>query len=187
MLHAHAAAALARDANDPWSLAVHGLVCGYLNKDLATAIGDFDRALAINPSAASAWAWSTAAYAWLGRGDEAVARAHRAPELSPLDPHLYLFTSLASTAHAVAGSYEQAIELCRRSLRENRMYASTHRLLVISLALAGRLDEARLAAVDLLGLEPGLTVGRFRERYPGSSSAHCDAFCAALAQAGIPA
>lgn len=183
----HAAAALARDANDPWSLAVHGLVCGYLNKDLATAIGDFDRALAINPSAASAWAWSTAAYAWLGRGDEAVARAHRAPELSPLDPHLYLFTSLASTAHAVAGSYEQAIELCRRSLRENRMYASTHRLLVISLALAGRLDEARLAAVDLLALEPGLTVGRFRERYPGSASAHCGAFCAALAQAGIPA
>ena len=60
-------------------------------------------------------------------------------------------------------------------------------LLVISLALAGRLDEARLAAVDLLGLEPGLTVGRFRERYPGSASPHCDAFCAALAQAGIPA
>jgi TolB-like protein/class 3 adenylate cyclase/Flp pilus assembly protein TadD len=183
----HAKAALALDPNDPWSLAVHGLVSGYLNKDLATAIEDFDRALAINPSAASAWAWSTAAYAWLGRGDEAVARAHRAEELSPLDPHRYVFTSLASTAHAVAGRYDDAIALARRSLRENRMYASTHRLLVISLALAGHLDEAKRAAADLLALEPGLTVCGFRERYPGSGSAHAELFCAALAQAGVPA
>jgi TolB-like protein/class 3 adenylate cyclase len=183
----HAESALAQDETDPWSLAVYGLVCGYLNKDLATAIHSFDRALAINPSAASAWAWSTAAYAWLGRAEDAVARSHRARELSPLDPHMYVFTSLASTAHAVAGQYEKAIELCRHSLRENRMYVTTHRLLAISLALSDRIDEARRAGAELMALEPQLTVSGFRQRYPGSESPHADLFCEALAKAGVPA
>ena len=182
----HAEAALERDDTDPWAIAVHGLVSGYLNKDLAGALASFDRALAINPSAASAWCWSTVTLAWAGRADEAIARAGRAIELSPLDPHRYAFTSLAGTAHAVGGRYDEAIELCRRSLRENRMYSSTHRILAIALALAGRVDEARGAAADLLALEPAATVAGFRQRYPGSSSAHAELFCEALATAGIP-
>ena len=107
-------------------------------------------------------------------------------ELSPLDPHMYVFTSLAGTAHAAAGQYDKAIELCRRSLRENRMYSSTHRILAIALALSGRIDEAHRAAGDLLALEPTLTVSGFRQRYPGSASAHAELFCEALARAGVP-
>lgn len=182
----HASAALDRDETDPWAIAVHGFVCGYLNKDLEGAIASFDRALAINPSAATAWCWSTVTHAWADRADEAVARSNRAMELSPLDPHMYVFTSLAGTAHAVAGKYDQAIELCRRSLRENRMYSSTHRILAISLALSGRMDEARRAGAELLALEPSATVSGFRQRYPGSTRAHAELFCEALAAAGVP-
>jgi adenylate cyclase len=181
-----AEAALERDENDPWAIAVHGLVAGYLNKDLETAIVSFDRALTINPSAASAWAWSTVAHAWAGRAEEAVARSNRAIELSPLDPHMYIFTSLAGTAHVVAGQYDKAIELCRRSLRENRMYSSTHRILAIALALSGRIDEARRAGADLMALEPAATVSGFRQRYPGSVGAQTEIFCEALATAGVP-
>jgi TolB-like protein len=183
----HAEIALEIDDTDSWALSVHGLVSGYLNKDLEVAIATLNRALTINPSEASAWVWSTAAHMWLGHGDEAVSRSQRAIELSPLDPHMYVFLAVAATAHAVAGQYEAAIDLCRRSLRRNRMYLATHRMLVISLALSGRLDEARKAASILLTLEPELTVSRFRQRYPGSASAHTEQFCAALAMAGVPA
>jgi class 3 adenylate cyclase/TolB-like protein len=183
----HADIALEIDDLDSWALSVRGLVSAYLEKDLETAIATYDRALTINPSAASAWAWSTAAHAWLGHGAEAVRRSHRAIELSPFDPHMYVFLSLAGTAHAAAGQYDAAIDLCRRSMRNNRMYLTTHRILAISLALSGRADEARQAAAELLRLEPELTVLRFRQRYPGSASAHVDAFCGALAAAGVPA
>ncbi len=91
-------------------------------------------------------------------------------ELSPFDPNMFSFMSIAGTAHAVAGQYEKAIERCRRSLRENRMFASTHRILAISLALSGRVEESRTAARDLLELEPTLTVSRFEQRYPGSDT-----------------
>lgn len=185
--HRHAETALEIDDTDSWALSVHGLVTGYLDKDLESAIATLNRALAINPSEASAWIWSAAAYAWLGRGDEAVGRAPRAIELSPFDPHLYVFLAVAGTAHAVAGQHEQAIDLARQSLRRNRMYLATHRLFVIALALAGRTDEARRAAAELIALEPELTITRFRQRYPGSASAQAEIFCAALAKAGVPA
>jgi len=107
-------------------------------------------------------------------------------ELSPFDPLMYTFNSIAGTAHAVAGDYENAIEFCRRSLRQNKMFASTHRILAISLALSGQVEEARLAASELLQREPTLTVGGFLQRYPGSASAQANIFGEALAVAGVP-
>jgi len=178
--------ALQRDPTDPQALTVSGLVAGYLNKDLESAIDLHNRALTINPSACSAWLWSTSAYAWLGEGGEAVRRSNRAIELSPLDPQMYMFTSIAGTAHAVAGIYDKAIEFCKRSLRLNRMFASTHRIMTLSLSLAGRESEAREAANELLKLEPGLTASGFLRRYPGSDSAHAKVFAEGLAAAGIP-
>jgi TolB-like protein/class 3 adenylate cyclase/Tfp pilus assembly protein PilF len=182
----YAAAALDRDDTDPLALTVSGLVAGYLDKDLKTSIAHYDRALAINPSASSAWVWSTSTYAWLGQGEEAVRRSLRAMELSPFDPLMYTFTSIAGTAHAVAGQYDEAIDFCRRSLRLNRMFASTHRILAISLALSGDMESAGVAGAELLRLEPGLTVGGFRARYPGNKAEHTDRFCEALAMAGVP-
>ena len=182
----YAESALDKDGRDSWALSVSGLVAAYLNKDLETAMARYDTALEINPSSAPAWIWSTSALAWLGRGEEAVERSQRAIELSPFDPHRYYFNSIAGTAHAVAGQYEQAIEFCQRALRENRMFISAHRVLTISLALAGRLEEAKRAKEELMKLEPNLTVGRWRSRYPGSASEHTDHFCKALAMVGIP-
>lgn len=183
----HAELALARDATSSWALAVGGLVAGYLNKDVDSAISQYDRALTINPSEASAWVWSTAAYAWKGNGDEAVRRAPRAIELSPFDPNMYSFTSMAGTAHLVAGDYPRAIEMARHSLRQNRMFATTHRVLAMALALSGRMDEARDAAAELMRLEPTLTVTRFLERYPGRESPHAQRLADALGRAGVPA
>jgi len=182
----YAQAALERDATNPHALTVSGLVVGYLYKDPDSAIELLNRALTINPSAAPAWLWSTSAYAWRDDGAEAVQRSHRAIELSPLDPQMYMFTSIAGTAYAVAGLYDKAIELCRRSLRLNRMFASTHRTLTLSLSLSGRGQEARDAGIELLKLEPSLTVSGFLKRYPGSESAHAKVFAQALSAAGIP-
>ena len=179
-------AALEKDATNPHALAVSGLVLGYLYKDLEAAIELHNRALAINPSAAPAWAWSSSAYAWHGDGSEGVRRSYRAIELSPLDPQMYLFTSMAAAAHAVAGLYDKAIELCRRSLRLNRMFVSSHRILTLSLSLSGRRDDAREAAAELLRLEPNLTASGFLRRYPGSESAHASTFAEALSLAGVP-
>lgn len=181
-----AAQALERDDTDASVLAIAGLVEAYLNKDLEAAIVRYDRALTINPSAAPAWAWSTTAYAWLGRSDEATQRAPRAMELSPFDPSTYAFLSMAGMAHLAAGDFVAAIDCCRRSLRHNRMFVSTHRILTIALMLDGQEAAARESARALLALEPTLTASGFARRFPGAAPAQAQAFARALAAAGVP-
>ena len=106
--------------------------------------------------------------------------------LSPFDPLIYAYSSVAAMAYLANGQYDRAIECALRSLRENPTYTGAYRQLVMALVLVGREDEARTRARSLLELEPGLTVTGFRRRYPGSASTHVDLFCDALAKARVP-
>jgi tetratricopeptide (TPR) repeat protein len=126
-------------------------------------------------------------HAWRGHGPEAVQCADWALSLSPLDPMIYYFNSLASTANLVGERYERAIELAARSLRENRLHTPTLRTLAVAQVLSGRLDEARNTVSQVRELEPMLTVGTFRARYPGRDSPQFEKFAAALRAAGLPA
>lgn len=182
----HADAALERDPGDAYALSVSGFVQAYLHKDLDSALARYDRAITINPSAVWASAWSASAHAWRGDGAKAIGLIQRAVDLSPFDPHMYNFAAIACGAHAVAEDYETAIDWGRRSLRENRLFSAAHKLLTISLALGGRDADARAAAAELMSLEPGLTVGEFRQRHPGSAGPHIDRFCKGLSMAGVP-
>ena len=112
--------------------------------------------------------------------------ADMALSLSPLDPMIYFFNSLASTANLIGERYERAVELATQSLRENRLHTPTLRTLAAALVHSGRLSEARETVHRLLELEPGLTVGGFRARYPGRDSPQAARFAAALLAAGLP-
>jgi TolB-like protein/DNA-binding SARP family transcriptional activator len=171
---------------EPMAFAVHGHVASYLYKDFDLAFRRFETALGINANAAPAWLWSAAAQAWMGNGSRAVEEINRAMALSPYDPLMYAYSGNAAMAYLVDGQYERAIECALRSLRENRTYTSSYRLLVMALMLAGRGNDAQASARRLLELEPGLTVAGFRRRYPGSASPRADLFCDALARAGVP-
>jgi hypothetical protein len=125
-------------------------------------------------------------HAWRGRGPEAIQSADRALSLSPLDPMIYYFNSLASQANLIGGCYERAIELATRSWRENRLHTPTLRALAAAQVLSGRLNEARETMCRLRELEPGLTVAALRARYPGRDSPQAGRFTAALLAAGLP-
>ena len=171
---------------DPMALAVHGHIASYLYKDFDLAFRRFEAALSINPNAAPVWLWSAAAHAWIGDGARALEEIAKAMALSPFDPLIYAYSSVAAMAYLANGEYDRAIECALRSLRENPTYTGAYRQLVMALMLVGREDEARTRARSLLELEPGLTVTGFRRRYPGSASTHADLFCDALAKAGVP-
>jgi adenylate cyclase len=179
--------ALACDPDDALALAVAGHVAARSRYDLDAAESRLTQALAANPNEPLAWLWTGINHAWRGRGQEAVECSERALSLSPLDPMIYYFNSLASTAHLLAGSYERAIELSERSLRENCLHTPTFRTLAAAQMELGRLREARETVRRLLEVEPGLTVAAFRARYPGRDSPQGERFMAALEAAGLPA
>jgi TolB-like protein/class 3 adenylate cyclase len=184
---ASAERALACDPDDSLALAVAGHVAARSRYDLDAAEARLAQALSANPNEPLAWLWTGINHAWRGRGREAVDCSERALSLSPLDPMIYYFNSLASTAHLLAGSYERAVELSERSLRDNRLHTPTLRTLAAGQVELGRLREASETVRRLLEIEPGLTVGAFRARYPGRDSPAGERFMEALAAAGLAA
>jgi TolB-like protein/CRP-like cAMP-binding protein/Flp pilus assembly protein TadD len=182
-----AARALACDPDDALALAVDGHVAARSRHDLDAAERRLAQALAANPNEPLAWLWYGITHAWRGRGDEAVECTDRALSLSPLDPMIYYFNSLGSTANLLAGRYQRAIELAERSLRDNRLHTPTLRTLAAAQVESGRMHEARETVRRLQEVEPGLTVAVFRARYPGRDSPQGERFMAALEAAGLPA
>jgi TolB-like protein len=178
--------ALDADPAEAMAHGVHGHIAAYLHKDFPAAFGRFETALQLDPNAAPIWLWSAATRAWNGDGAGAVAEVGRGAALSPYDPLMYFSHVISGMAHLTNGHYERAVEFAYRSLRENRQYTSAHRLLVIGLMLAGRPDEARAAAHRLIAVEPGVTVAKFRSRYPGAATPHGEVYCRSLADAGLP-
>jgi adenylate cyclase len=183
---ASAARALACDAEDALALAVDAFVTAWSLHDLDAAERRLAQALAANPNEPLAWLHSGITHAWRGRGAEAVKCADRALSLSPLDPMMYYFNSLAGMANLVAENYDRAIDLSMRSLRENRLHTPTLRTLAAAFVLVGRLNEAREMMTRLRELEPGLTAGVLQARYPGRDSPHAGRFIGALIKAGLP-
>jgi tetratricopeptide (TPR) repeat protein len=168
------------------AFAILGHIASYLHKDFEAAFQHLETALDLNPNAAQAWLWSAAARAWMGEGPRAIEEINKAMALSPYDPLMYAYSSIAAMAYLADSQYDRAIECALRSIRENKTYTSAHRQLVMASQLAGQTERARRAAHELLKLEPGLTVEKFRARYPGSATAQADLYCDALASAGVP-
>ena len=167
--------------------AIKGLLDGYVDGDFDAAGLSCDAALRNNPNESLAWLYQATLKGWQGHADEAADAGEMALRLSPLDPIRYYYDSLAGAAMLGARRYERAIELSRRSLKQNRMHLSTFRVLAMAQALSGDIDGARLTVADLLAKDPGFNIATFRRVSPWRISPDLAQLIAALHEAGVPA
>jgi len=181
--------ALDGDANSSLALTMQGLVQAYLLRDFERAQQSYETALQINPSESLAMLLLGTMHAFLGEGMPAWNLTQTALRLSPLDPLRYFYLSLSASAAISAQRYEDAIDLAKRSLRANRTHLSTYRALAIAQSMAGDVEAARKTLEELLTLEPGFTVTRFLDRYPGRDRVpeYAQRLADSLAHAGLPA
>lgn len=178
--------AIELDDSDAFVLAVAGHVFAFLHRQHEYAEQLFERALEINENSVFAWGMSALTYCYLGRADEAMERTRRAWRLSPFDPFNYHFLGAAGLAAFVAARYEEAVVWLRKAVRANRRFVPTQRHLVTSLAHAGREDEARAAAAELLALDPSFSINKLRSWYPLRPPENLERYLAGLKMAGLP-
>lgn len=178
--------ALDNDSHCSLALAIDGFVHTNLLKAFDVAQQRYDLALRLNPNDALAWSLQGMLHAFKGEGRQAVKSTQRGLRLSPLDPYRFFYEVLAGGAELAAGRYEQAIDLSQRSLRANRMHASTFRVLAISQWQLGRHDDARATVAALMKIEPTLTVSQWLERSPSSDYPIGKLCAGALRNAGVP-
>lgn len=181
--------AIDADTSSSLALAMQGLVHAYLKQDFDAAKVCYDEALEENPNESLALLLRGTMHAFLAEGEAAYLQTQQALRLSPLDPLRYFYLSLAASAAISAGRYDEAITLAQTSLRSNRVHLSTYRALAMAQSLSGRVEDATKTVEQLLHLDPGFTVRRFKERFPGRdrSPTFTQQLADALSRAGLPA
>ena len=178
--------AVGLDPRDAWSLSVYGHIQSFLKKRFRDAMDLFGQALQMNPSCASAWALSGLTLAYMGQGEEALARVQNAMRLSPFDQLSFWFCTTNGIASIVAERLDEAVVWLNKAQRLNPRYRASSRMLIAALALSGQIDEARQLAVEFVETEPGFTVSGFGSWYP-LQSRHLERVLEGLRLAGIAA
>ncbi len=173
--------ALSYDRFDPLALSLCGHIRSWLFHDYDHAIELFDRALAANPSAAIAWARSSATFSYIGETREARRRVEIGLRLSPYDAHVFFSYGLAGLAAYAGGDYAEAASWGRRAMTLNPRFVGNLRFLAASLAANGQFKEAREVGRALLRVNPTFSAGSsrpgMRSRMPTSGGCSASTWC----------
>jgi TolB-like protein len=143
------------------ALAIKGHVQCHLGTQLDESRQLLLQATDVNPNDHTAWMyagfWSTM---W-GNSADAVRESEKALKLSPLDPQRFFIEMLVAHSYLMADELEKAIEMSQQSLRRNRYYLATLRVLMTSQFELGRINDAKATLDKLQALQPNLTVTGF--------------------------
>ena len=154
----HAHAAIEAGSDDAMALAMGGFVVGILERDYDLALDALDRSLALSPSSALAFGFSSIVRAWKGQDREAAEHARMGIRLGPYDPLIYLPYIGLAYASFFTGDFEAAASAASRAAAANPRFSVPRYVLAAALARLGRLEDARAAAKVALELQPGLTI-----------------------------
>jgi DNA-binding SARP family transcriptional activator len=179
--------ALELDRRNPMALAVAGHIASFIEHDYDKALRLFDRSLDLDPTSAYTLDLSALTLCYTGRPTEGLRRLQATRDVWERHPNASFFRTTACIGLMLAGRYEQAVELCQRTIRENPSFHAPYRPLIASLGQLGRLDEAHRGLIELQRLEPGFSIGWFRDNYPPLQQDVAERYIDGLRKAGVPA
>jgi serine/threonine protein kinase/tetratricopeptide (TPR) repeat protein len=156
LVHAHAA--METGSDDAMALAMGGFVVGILERDHETALEAIDRSLALSPSSALGFGFSSIIRAYNGEGSTAIEHANLGIRLSPYDPLVYLPHIGLALAHLFEGNFIEAASAASRASAANPRLSVPRYLHAAALVRLGRLDEAKAMANVVLALQPGFSI-----------------------------
>jgi adenylate cyclase len=158
------AAAGRLDQGDPASVALSAYTGSALLGDYVTASARLDLVLDGAPLCGTAASFKALTLCWLNEPIEAIAHAEQASRMPALGPELAWRDHVTALAHYIAGRYEDALRWARISATHHPGLAANIRVMASSLAVLGRLDEARQAASQVLVIDPAFRIGAWRGR-----------------------
>jgi adenylate cyclase len=147
------------------------------------AIAEGERAVALNPNGADAHAHLAMTLHYVDRLEEAIAFFKKAMRLNPIPPNWYL-TNLAHAYHH-GGQYEEGIATLQKVLQRNPDDLIAHINLAASYSMAGREEEARAEAAQVLRIDPKFSLEYFARTLPYKNPASTGLTIEVLRKAGL--
>ena len=181
---------LSKFPSDAMAHFVKGEILRAGGRNVEAAVGEYEAAIAINPSLAPAHGALGAAKIRVGRSAEAFAPLQMAIQLSPRDPLLSTWYFYIGHAHSHLGHHEEAIDWCRRSIAVQPLWIA-YADLAAAHALTGHEREAHAAVAELRRLRPNYTVTEWLQDGKGWSDnavflAEFQRIAEGLRKAGLP-
>jgi len=183
---AHAEAVAASRSDDAVALAFAALVMGALSGSYGPALAMVERALALNPSSASAQIVIALLNCRTGRHDRARAHSEEALRLSPFDPRRHLAETVLASAEIAEGNFEDALAKLQRALAVSPAFLPARILEAACLARLGRPDEASDSLRRVREASPDVRISTFRERTLTVDDVIFDAVVEPLRRIGLP-
>jgi len=172
--------------DDATTLCIAGYVLAHLIRELEAGAGFIGRAVELNANLAPAWYYSAWVNIWLGEPELAIEHAEHAMRLSPVDLRLYVMQDAIASAHISAGRYDVAVAWAEKALRLQSRYQPTLRLLAVSYALSGRIEQARATLARLREVNPQVRIADLPDILPYRRPEDFARYADALRMAGLP-
>lgn len=137
----------------------------WLRRDHEGAIAALDQATRLSPSYASAHYSLAMVHCQIGDPVRAVEAADTAALLSPLDPMLFAIYGARTFALLRLGKIEEAAEFAIRGAEQPNAHIHARAIAVLTLATAGRMDEADAEWARLRHLRPDYNFGQFSDAF----------------------
>jgi TolB-like protein/class 3 adenylate cyclase/Flp pilus assembly protein TadD len=135
-------------------------------------IAECGRALELDRNLADAHGWIGLGKIYMGQANEAEAHIKEAFRLSPRDTHSHRWMMIIGFAKLWDDAFADAVVWLRRGIEANPNSTIIYFVLAATLALLGKLDEARAIAQAGLAINPTFTIRRFRTLPSGDSSTY---------------
>jgi TolB-like protein len=156
--------AMQLDKDDALVLAHAAHVYSYMLEEPENGSAFAARAVALDPNLVMARLWAGWAQVFLGNVDAAIEQFSAAIRLSPIDPHLFLPQTGMAFAHFFAGRYEEGLSWATSAIQRQPNFPGAQRILMSSLAMAGRIAEARRACDVILQVDPLFCISGFKNK-----------------------
>jgi hypothetical protein len=88
--------------------------------------------------------------------------------------------------HFFGGRYEDATSWATIATRQQPNFVTAHRILIATLAVSGRFDEARQACLHALQIDPAQRISGIADRTPLRRPADIEKLAQAFRIAGMP-
>jgi len=155
----------------------------YLHKNQPEqALTEAERALALAPTLPDGYGLLAAILNAVGKPEEALGAAKKAVDLGSSNP-FYLFE--LSHAYCLSGRYEEAMSTLKQFISRAPNILHAQLFLALAASEAGREEEARAAAAEVLRINPKFSLEVHRQRATIRDPAVLERHIAALRKAGL--
>jgi adenylate cyclase len=147
------------------------------------AVAEGERGMALEPNSAGVLQNYAAILTFVGRREEAIPLFREALRLNPRPPNVYY--RQFGIALRDSGRYDEAIALQKKAIEREPNDMLAYIVLASSCQLAGREEEARAAAKELLKINPAFSLERLAKTTPHKDREVAERFIDALRKAGL--